>query len=312
MNRDLHRPEWPRGLIKGVSIRFRVAAVIVCAVPLIFLLAQWLKNGETIYARADLHWPAAYLFKPEYQLEAQVEFSLAPLILGRSDASDPDADKRYAFGAVAKTASGAFAVDLSKPTIYFGESTAILRGKEYRQLRYRWWHSAPSSSSSTPAGQGFRMTLDDSGHAVIWEVLADDSGMPLIFVATPLEEAARKEFGDPLPGRRYSIEADPQGAPNVIVPRVISPGPVPMGPFLYLDGPSHSVATLICRCMPSQFDDLAGDRQYELRPLSELEGQGLNTSRWSLALPRQDEGEESFDDADDPGWLERCLRLPAF
>ena len=142
------------------------------------------------------------------------------------------------------------------------------------------------------------MTLDDSGHAVIWEVLTDDSGMPLIFVATPLEEAARKEFGDPLPGRRYSIEADPQGAPNVIVPRVISPGPVPMGPFLYLDGPSHSVATLICRCMPSQFDDLAGDRQYELRPLSELEGQGLNTSRWSLALPRQDEGEESFDDAD--------------
>ena len=82
--------------------------------------------------------------------------------------------------------------------------------------------------------------------------------------------------------------------------------------FLDLDGPSHSVATLICRCMSSQFDDLAGDRQYELWPLSELEGQGLTTSRWSLALPRQDESEESFDDADDPGWLERCLRLPAF
>ncbi len=85
-----------------------------------------------------------------------------------------------------------------------------------------------------------------------------------------------------------------------------------MGPFLYLEGPTHSVATLICRCMPSQFDAMAGDGQYELRPLSELEAQGLNTSRWSPALLRQDESEESFDDADDPGWLERCLRLPAF
>ena len=269
-------------------------------------------DPETIYARAELHWPAACLFKPDYQLDGQVEYSLAPLLLGRSDASDPDARQCYAFGAVAKAASGAFAVDLSKPTIYFGESTAILRRKERRQLRYQWWHSA----SSARAGQGFRMTLDEAGQPVIWEILTDDSGARLIFVSTPLEEAAREEFGEPLPGRRYSIEtaieAAVEDAPDVVVPRVISPGSIPMGPFIYLDGPSHSAATLICRCMPTQFDDLAGDHQYELRPLRELQAQGLNTSRWSPALLRQGESEESFEDADDPGWLERCLRLPAF
>ena len=294
-------------------MRAATYVLILSGMLLAILLALWLlrsSDPDTIYARADLHWPAACLFKPDHQLEDQVEYSLAPLLLGRSDASDSDAGKRYAFGAVAKTASGAFAVDVSKPTIYFGESTAILRGKEYRQLRYQWWRSTTSGQAS----QGFRMTLDPAGQAVIWEILTDDSGARLIFVATPLEEAAREEFGAPLPGRRYSIETAieaametaVEGVPDVVVPRVVSPGPVPMGPFLYLEGPTHAVATLICRCMPSQFDTIAGDHQYELRPLSELEAQGLNTSRWSPALLRQDESEESFDDADDPGWLERC------
>lgn len=310
MTRETYGSESTSRALSSIAMSYRVVATIWCAVALILLLALWLKDDDpnAIYARADLHWPAACLFKPDHQLEDQVEYSLAPLLLGRSDASDPDAGKRYAFGAVAKDTNGAFAVDVSKPTIYFGESTAILRGKEYRQLRYQWWHSA----SSGRASQGFRMTLDAAGHPVIWEILTDDSGARLIFVATPLEEAAREEFGEPLPGRRHAIEAAIEGVPEVVVPRVIGPGPIPMGPFLYLEGPSHSVATLICRCMPSQFDALAGDRQYELRPLSELEAKGLNTSRWSPALLRQDESEESFDDADDPGWLERCLRLPAF
>lgn len=102
-----------------------------------------------------------------------------------------------------------------------------------------------------------------------------------------------------------------ENTPDVIVPRIINPGPVPMRPFLYIEGAGHSVATLICRCMPPQFDDLAGDHQYELRPLSELEAQGLDPARWSAASGEA-AGKPAFDDADDPGWLERCLRLPAF
>lgn len=330
MARDLYRSDSARGLIRLEFRLYRSVGALVGAMALIFLLARWLGNDETdpdtprpaessrqpridpdaIYARAELRWPAARLFKPDNQLRDQVEFSLAPLLLARSDASDPDGDQRYAFGAVKRATSGTFEVDVSKPTIYYGESTAFLRGREYRQLRYRWWHSAPSQSAR--ASQGCRMTLDDTGRAVIWEILTDDSGMRFIFVATPLEDAARKEFGEPLPGRRHAIEAAVEDAPEVIVPRIINPGPVPMGPFLYIEGPGHSVATLICRCMESQFDDLAGDNQYELRPLSELEAQALDTARWTARLPRSAEGEGAFDDADDPGWLERCLRLPAF
>ena len=119
------------------------------------------------------------------------------------------------------------------------------------------------------------MTFDDKGMILIWEVLTDGSGPHLIFVVTALEDAARKEYGEPLPERRYSIEASVSAAPDVIVPRVVRPGPMPMGPFLYLEHSTHDVVTLICRCMPSQVDNLAGDGEYELKPRSDLESSGL-------------------------------------
>lgn len=203
MTRDRRRSDSARSLI-GLEFRlYRGLGEFVCALALVFLLVYWLGKDDTdpdapapadpahqprvdpdaIYARADLRWPAARLFKPVYELDGPVEFQLAPLVLERSDAADPGDEQRHAFGAVSRAASGTFDIDISKPTVYHGESTAILRGREYRQLRYQWWHAPPPSARSS---QGVRMTLDDTGRAVIWETLTDDSGIRLIFVATPL------------------------------------------------------------------------------------------------------------------------------
>ncbi len=264
-------------------------------------------DRNVIYAQADVRFASAYLLKPDHQRDGNREFGLAPLLLERAADTAGESLESHLFGAVTLSATGEFRVSPSPPTIYFNDSTAILRGKEYRQLSYEWWYPP----SRGPRSQGFRMTFDDKGMILIWEVLTDGSGPHLIFVVTALEDAARKEYGEPLPERRYSIEASVSAAPDVIVPRVVRPGPMPMGPFLYLEHSTHDVVTLICRCMLSQVDNLAGDGEYELKPRSDLESSGLEKASWSAALPRKKgTPEPAFGERQDPGWLERCLRLP--
>ena len=116
-------------------------------------------DAKAIYARADLRYPVAYLLKPDHKREGSSEFSLAPLLLQRVAAVTGESLDRHLFGAVTSTAAGEVTVDPSQPTIYFSESTAVLRGKEYRQLSYQWWYPRSTGGRS----QGFRMTLDDSG-----------------------------------------------------------------------------------------------------------------------------------------------------
>jgi len=48
---------------------------------------------------------------------------------------------------------------------------------------------------------------------------------------------------------------------------VIDDGPVAMGPIVYLIAGTHSVSTLICRCMPAQAGKILSTSSYELLPL---------------------------------------------
>ena len=115
-------------------------------------------------------------------------------------------------------------------------------------------------------GQGFRMTLDDNGFALFWEVLSPDP-QRVIFAAQSVEDAAAIEFGEPAPDRQFSVERPVDESPSAVVPRILADGPQPMGPFVYIEGRHHDVTTLLCRCMPSQVEDFRKNAYFELHRL---------------------------------------------
>lgn len=137
------------------------------------------------------------------------------------------------------------------------------------------------------------MTLGNRGYAVVWDMLSSDSTERLMFVSKPVEQAAIKQFGDPLPGRQFAVEPPLEEHPEVVVPRVVGDGPQPMGPFVYLDSAARSVSTLICRCEPSQVDAFPESGHYHLQRiecLDELCGKGAAPQ--NIRLPQAHESPE--------------------
>jgi hypothetical protein len=224
---------------------------------------------RALYDRADRSFAAGVLLKPVAVSADETETDLAPLLLQQADPSE--------FGAKRPER----VVSVLSGTVKIGTTS-------YEQRTYLWSHPA-LSTGDRPVAQGVRMTLGSDGFPAIYEVLTDSSGARPIFVTTVLEDAASAEFGDPLEGRRFAIERAVEDAPDVIVPGILEPGPTPLGPFVYLTEPAHDVATLICRCMPSQVEVILDSLEYRLEPVgdhdpSEIAKEALSLDQ-SLRLP---------------------------
>jgi hypothetical protein len=216
----------------------------------------------SIYGRAEARFTNAFLLKPaESGTSDSPSFRLSPLIIQEvMDTNDT----------------------VTLPEILFHQSTTELNGEIFQQVTYLWRRSQSGRM------QGVRITLDASGSPVIWQVLSDTSGARIVFVAQSLETAALREFGSPLPGRRFAVERGLEEAPEVVVARVIEDGPVPMGPILYLKAGTQDVSTIICRCMDAQAQQLVGTGYYELRVMSEGQPESPLRRRTEegLRLPR--------------------------
>jgi hypothetical protein len=222
---------------------------------------------EHLRQRGTNFFAGAVFYKPATTNEEALEFRLAPLIL--QEVSNGSATNIGAFGALTLS-NRAVALNPERPVIYFGQDTVEIKGKRYPRLAYLWFYSfqdSPDMKNAVLPLQGVRITLNSSAEPVIWEVLADTTGLGLIYVAQELERAALAEYRAALPGRRYAIENSLAEAPGVLVPRVVDDGPVAMGPVLYLSAGSRNVSTLICRCMPPQVKALVATRTYELEKI---------------------------------------------
>jgi len=204
-------------------------------------------DKRDLYERADEIFTAAHLLKPAEHADEDA-IRLAPLLMLEAGDESGIADPAGA------------------PTVYYERSDVEIDGRTFEQWIYLW--SYPGSSGESPA-QGIRMTLQADGFPAIFEVLRDSSGAQPVFVSTTLENEAAERLGSPLPGRRFSIEPSVQDAPRVVVPGVLEPGPMPLGPFVYVTEKTNDVATVICRCMPSQVESVIESSEYQLEPLGE-------------------------------------------
>lgn len=173
---------------------------------------------------------------------------------------------------------------LGMPVVSAHSNRVTLRGKSVPQFTY-WWTYAPTNSAPSPnwSQQGLRITLNSAGAPVIWEVLNDSTGADVIYVAQSVEMLARAEFGVPKPDRKFAVEQSLIAAPRTVVANVIDDGPALMGPIVYLEAAApRNVSTLICRCMPAQFQELAGQRDYLLQLKPAVSGGATNFPRASL------------------------------
>jgi len=225
-------------------------------------------TGDALRARAGEWIEEGWLSKPGRSLEGTALFVMAPLVV---HAAPGTGDRRPAIGAVS---GDPLAVDPSRPTVYYRRSSASIHGSNHEQWSFAWWYA---SDEARPVRQGVRITLDREGLPMVWEVLDDSTGAELVFVSEDLETAALESFGDVEPGRDFAVERSTGDSPDVVVVRVIESGPIAMGPFVYLDGSSHDVRTVICRCMPSQVDAILGTDEYELLPLDSLVPREIET-----------------------------------
>lgn len=205
---------------------------------------------EAIYRRADTQFTSALLLKPiETAFTNSLAFRLAPLLL------------------VEITSTNVAAASMPVPTVFYQENTVRVGGKTHDQVSYVWSRDLLiRNANRVAAWQGIRITLNNAGQPVIWEVLSDSSGAELVFVAQSHEAAVRREFGAVLAGRHFAAERSMDEAPNTVVARVIADGPVPMGPMVHLCAATGDISTLICRCMTTQTQQLAGQGSYVLQP----------------------------------------------
>jgi hypothetical protein len=282
-------------------------------------------QAAQVYARATNQFAAAVFLKPAQTTNAGLAFQFAPLIIQQVPEKHvpPDA-LRDAFsppGLTDDLPASSFIIRhsslssvpgtaLPRPAIWYTADSVQIEGRVHARFSYQWSYSPANAQGGLTAlpVQGIRITLDTQGQPAVWEILADTSGLQLIFVSQSLEAAAAAAFGKPLPGRRYAIERGFEQAQDVVVPRVIDDGPVAMGPIVYLSQGTRNVSTLICRCMPAQVKQLVATRTFDLTPLDSagetafLVTVGVTSNAPPVLWPA---------DARVENRLDHCLRLPA-
>ncbi len=244
-----------------------------------------------------------------------LEMTFAPLIVQEVDGGVGPTDPTQ-FGAIVGEVGGP-RVDSSRPAVYAGTFTTRINGVDHDQVVYFWrYPSRPHEPQCVSReGRGVRITLGSDGFPLVWEALSTATDTRELYVSESLERAAADKFGGPLPGRQYAVERPGDEVRNVVIARVLDDGPVPMGPYVYLNAPpERAITTVLCRCMPSQVREFVETGYYDLVPLETVKEWGDTRScidppgprvhwggtlsYWNLRIPWEDTP------------LERLLRWP--
>jgi hypothetical protein len=249
MNRNSNSKFWRQRVV----LLFLAASLSACSrseSPLPATTCTDLQN------RVTNSFPRVVMFKSAASgADQPAPAQLAPILIQQlPEAAEPNA-------ALAELTTA-----LGMPAVSAYSNVITLGGKSVPQFTY-WWTYAQATPDGPPGSsqQGIRITLNSAGAPVIWEVLDDSTGADVIYVAQSVEVLARAEFSSPQPDRKFSVEQSLAAAPRTVVANVIDDGPALMGPIVYLEAAARNVSAVICRCMPAQFEQLLGQRDYLLQ-----------------------------------------------
>jgi len=232
-------------------------------------------SAEDVYARAQVTFDRAIMYKPAEPSSGLVEPVDSPLIVQEVIDAGASAAPLSGIGIVYAGPDGAWHVDAASPAVYVARGSDFIGGEIRPQTVFAWCHEAAlSSKTSTVVCRGLRVTYDAEGFPIVWEVLDPSLRADIVFVSNALEQAAEARYGEVLEGRRHRVERAMTDDTGAIVPRVLDDGPMPMGPYVYLDAERGEVATVLCRCMASQVEQFVATTTYQVLPFAELDGLG--------------------------------------
>ncbi len=233
-------------------------------------------QAQVAIDRTTRGFSKARFCKPHKLDPGQTAHEFAPLIV--EEVKDVPGDSTPGMG-FSDSASKRAVFEPS--TVYFDTGKVRANDETLEQIVFLWAYEQkeikPSSSDKPPIlVRGVRVILGSDGMPVLWEALVGPENARVFYVSKSVEDAARKQFGDPLEARHVSIERKHLDALNLVVARVIDDGPVPMGPYVYVEALRDRIITTVhCRCSPSQFDEAAQTVEYQLLPIENLDADWL-------------------------------------
>ncbi len=163
-------------------------------------------------------------------------------------------------------------------TVYFQAGTVHAGDQKLEQIYFLWAYPGGLRSCFVWGAhiRGMRVVLGADGMPLLWEALRDGNEDRIFFVAQSLENAAKRQFGAPLLGRHFAIERSIQDAPRIFVASILDDGPVPMGPYVYVDSSTErNITSMHCRCSPSQFEEAVQTMEYQLLPAENLDAKSV-------------------------------------
>lgn len=178
------------------------------------------------------------------------------------------------------------------PTVCFARQSVTIRNVEFSQYLYIWRYPPDFTRGRAMCDSGFdlQITLSTSGTPLVFELFPTSSKYRIVYVSTPLEASAMKEFGQPLLGRNFAIERSTSETPNFVVAGTINDGPMPLGPYIYLSAaPRREIVAVTCRCEKSLAKSFWAEPRYDMKLLESAElGRSSDLEqllRWPTNMP---------------------------
>jgi hypothetical protein len=147
---------------------------------------------------------------------------------------------------------------------------------DHMQLTYTAWYPAHPAMSTIDVEEAdidscvVRITLDGDNAPLFYETIAACGCFHKVFAQAWLEERARQEFGEPLPGKKYVLEQAAKSAIDWEVAGVVKePRAAPRRPVVFLKAGEHKVIGL-GSATGLRVPESAEVRPYTLAEYSEL------------------------------------------
>ncbi|MHC5109142.1 MAG: hypothetical protein ACYTHJ_04595 [Planctomycetota bacterium] len=212
------------------------------------LLNEWKRDALAEFARARY-------FKPEPdQLGGWLD-THAPLIVQQTDPGLGLSGQDLLFGTPFRLDDRSIDIDLSQPVVYAEQDSAPTGVDGFMELRYAWCYRRNEKVQVC----GIRILIDQDGFPLLWSPIGVGAAdRQTVFLSSGVVDESVL-----LPSEDH------------LVVRTIEPGPIPMGPFVYVRAADLRISTVLCRCMPSQVYEYESERWYLLRPMQDLRDLGL-------------------------------------